>query len=383
MKVEKYIPNFLLLIIVIYFAQDALYAGGSLISQIALLFILIISGFYWIKTLIQKKNKPAFYKAWTALLFLNIFGYIFTGDLSNSNHFGEIKNMLLVSLPFYPFYFFSNNKKINKSLIGFFFIMLIVLIIKFYTNRMSILSLRGSGSEDVVNNIAYSFVRLIPFVFLLKDKKVISMIAAFVLLFFIIQGAKRGAMIAGVIGFIIFAYYQIKTIDQKHRIKNIFIITIGVVLLGYYGYEYFQQNEYLIQRLQSMLEGDSSGRDTIYSNLFNAWFNTDSFKVLLFGHGFGSSIFLSGTGNWAHNDWLELLSAFGLLGALVYLSIFIIAVKTPIKYKWKTDKKIMMYAILSIWFFITFVSMYYNNPMSAIQTILLGYLIGSNQKSIT
>lgn len=129
-----------------------------------------------------------------------------------------------------------------------------------------------------------------------------------------------------------------------------------------------------------MAEGDSSGRDTIYSNLFNAWLNSDIIH-LLFGHGFGSTIYISG-GSWAHNDWLELLTNFGLLGVSIYLTLFATATKLAFSEKLYIDKRILLLTILTIWFFTTLVSMNYTNTSSIFQTIILAYLIGSTSKSI-
>lgn len=383
MKAKKYIITLLLILIIIYFAQGPFYPEGSIISRMSLLLILMISGVYWIKTLLLKSTKSGFYIAWTILLLVNIFGYIFTGDLTSDFNFGEIKNMLLVALPFYPFYYFSERREIqNKQLIWFFIIMLIVSIADYIFNRNSIMSQRYLYNDDLVNNVSYNFVRLIPFVMLIKDKKTISMVLSFIIMFFIIQGAKRGAIVSGVVGFIFIAYFHLKTIDKKHKNRNTIIVVLGVILLSIVGYKFFQQNEFLVQRMQLMVEGDSSGRDIIYPNLFYAWFNSDSFKILLFGHGFGSSITLSGTGNMAHNDWLEILSSLGILGIFVYLSLFILSIKIPLKEHWEIDKKIMMLTIVGLWFFISLFSMFYNNPSSVILTILIGYLLGfhSNNK---
>lgn len=383
-NIERYIPNILLFLIVIYFSQDVLYTGGgSIIAQLSLFTILSVSGIYLIKTLLLKTEKPIFYKAWTALLILNLFGYIFSADFSFSGHFGQLKAILMVNLSFYPFYFFSNRNIINKKqLVVFFIIMLSISIAQFYINRAQILSIRVSDNLDVVNNVAYSFVYLIPFLFLLKEKKVISMILSFIMVFFIIQGAKRGAMISGTIGMLFFAYYQIKTIDKKNRYKGFIIVSAGIATLSIFGYKFLQENEYLVQRLESIATGDSSGRDVIYANLFNVWLNSESYVNLLFGHGFGSSIFLSGTGNWAHNDWLELLTNFGLLGVVIYLTLFVTATKTALGTHWNIDKRIVLMSVLSIWLFTTIVSMSYTSTSSIYQTIMLAYLFGSKRKSI-
>ncbi len=93
--------------------------------------------------------------------------------------------------------------------------MLVVSIAQFYVYKAEISSIHQSDNENIVNNVVYTFVFLMPYLFLLKERKLLSLLLSFVMLFFIIQGAKRGAMISGVIGMTFFAYYQLKTIDKK------------------------------------------------------------------------------------------------------------------------------------------------------------------------
>lgn len=379
MKIDKYIVIILFLLIVIYFSQDVLYSGGgSPIAQVSLFLVFSISGFYWIKIMKLRKGKSLFFSAWTFLLFLNIFGYIFTADFSFYGHYHQFKTILMVSLVFYPFYYFSRKGVLkSKHLIWFYLIMLPIIIGQYYFQMNQILTRREFGNINIVNNTAYTFVFFLPYLFLLKRKKILSMLLAFVMLLFIIQGAKRGAMIIGAIGVILFAYYQLKTLEKKNRYKGFILVVIGFTALVYFGYEYFQRNEYLIVRLSSIGEGDSSGRNIIYFNLFNTWANSDSIINILFGYGYGSSIKLSGTGNWAHNDWLELLINFGILGVIIYTTIFFSAIRFTLSKKCNTDKRILMLTVLIIWFFTSMVSMNYNGVNSVFQSILLAYLLGN------
>ena len=124
MQRTKYIRDLLLSLFVIYYAQGSLYTQGSIISQSALLLIFALSGVYLVKTLIKKNNKNSFYKAWTALLLLNIVGFFFTGTMSNPLHFGMFKGILMTSLPFYPFYYLSQKGVLkSKHLLLFFIVM--------------------------------------------------------------------------------------------------------------------------------------------------------------------------------------------------------------------------------------------------------------------
>lgn len=383
MKRLVYIRDLLLILFVLYYAQGSLYAQGSIISQGILLLIFGISWFYLLKTLVQKNNKNTFYKAWSALLVLNVVGFVFTGTMSNPLHFSMFKGILLTSMTFYPFYYFSQKGVLRaKDLIRFFILILPITILQYFFNANQILSERLSSNTDLVNNIAYSFVALIPFVFLFKQKKFYSIVSMMILMFFIIQGAKRGALIAGVIGLLVFVYFQMKTIYKKHRLRSYIIVFIGLLGLSYFAYNVFQNNEFLFKRMQQLAEGSSSGRDVIYSNLFSAWLNSESIINVLFGYGFAASLNLSGTGSYAHNDWLELLSNFGLVGVVIYGIIFYAAVKYIRIKKWDVDKRLLLMTIVLIWFFSTLVSMSYTSGNGYIQSIMLAYLIGSKANKL-
>ena len=103
---------------------------------------------------------------------------------------------------------------------------------------------------------------------------------------------------------------------------------------------------------------------------------------LIFGYGFASSLNLSGTGNFAHNDWLELLSNFGLLGVVLYASLFYTTVKYMLNKNFDIDKQLLIMTVMSIWFFTTLVSMSYTSSSGYIQSIILAYLIGDKSRSL-
>ena len=90
------IRDFLFILIALYSAQGALYPNGTIISQVSLLILLLISGIYFLKTLLQKNNKNLFYKVVTVFVIMNVIVAVFGGDITNSYHFGQLKNTLLV-----------------------------------------------------------------------------------------------------------------------------------------------------------------------------------------------------------------------------------------------------------------------------------------------
>lgn len=378
MKIEKYIQGLLFILIAVYFAQGSLYAKGSVISRTSLFLLLIISVYYLVITLLSRFNKSSFYKAWTSLLLLNVLGFLFSGDLSSTLHFEMFKNVLMTFLLFYPFYYFANLGVLkSKNLVCFLMIMIPVFVLSYYYSEEELLL-----SGKVVNNTSYYFVSLIPFVFLIKRNQLLSFISMLVLMFFIIQGSKRGALISGSIGTLFFLYYKLRMVPKKNRIRAYLVIILALIGIVYYAYHVYITNEYLVRRINSMSIDNSSGRNTIYTSVFNSWLNTDSIINLLFGFGFASSLSLSGSGHYAHNDWLELLSNFGLLGVFIYGSLFYFSIKSMKSKEWMIDKRIVLLTVISIWIFTSLISMSYTSINGCLQSVLLAYLLGSRNKSL-
>ncbi len=382
MRNDKFIQLLILSLFAVYFSQGIFYAQSSIISQTALALVVLISAYYFIKYWFSGITKDPFSRIWGLLLVVNIFGYIFTQDLANPVYFGMFKGVLFSSLPLFPFYYFARKRTLEiKYLKLFVIIMIPITILQYYTNENRILAERLSVDNiEVVNNTAYTFVGLIPFIFLFKDKKNIANILMVILMIFIIQSAKRGALIAGAIGFLLFISYQIKTIKRKNRLKGFLFVSAGLGIMIYYLNQFLENNEYLLSRLQSIEEGNSSGRDLIYTFLLEGWLQ-GNFIQLLLGFGFASSFKMAG--NYAHNDWLELLTNFGLMGVLLYLVLFYYGFKILISSKWLPSKKIMLLCVMLIWLFISFLSMGYMSLQEGyLRAIILGCLIGSQSKEL-
>jgi O-antigen ligase len=386
MNVDIFFRNLLMGLIVFYFAQGSLYTTGTILSQIALFVILSISLVYFFKIMLLKQ-KDLFVIIWSALLLVNMFGFLFTGDLANYYHFSTLTRISITLLPFYAFYYFARKDILRaKHLIFFFLIMLPVSILMYYFNQTQVLSTQLSNnvvnSNKVVNNVTFTFVGLIPFVFLFKNNKIYAISFLMVLMYFIIMGSKRGALLSGAVGLLLFIYFQMNDIEKRKRFKGYVFVFIGILVLGYFVYDLLLSNQYLMNRLLLMQKGDSSQRNIIFPNIFNAWYTSDSYVHLLFGFGFDASLKLSGTGNFAHNDWLELLSNFGLFGLSIYLLLFYAAFKSIRNCHWQKEKKILMFTVLILWFSNSLTTPGYNSTDNYSLSIMFAYLIGNKSKEL-
>ena len=372
--------NSLLFLTGIYFCQGVLYPSGFILGKISALLIILISSFYLFKVFLLKINKSLFCYSWLALITLNTIGFLFEGKFFGI-HFSQYRNILISLLPFFPFYYFGLKGYLtDEKVLKLFILMLPISILSFYINRNNILENQMVDDENVVTNKAYLFVALLPYVFLISKRKIFAIFSFLVLIFFIIQSAKRGALISAVMGAIIFIYYQFSTIDPKKRFQGYIFSFIAFILILKFSLDLYQSNEYLVNRM-SKIEDGGSGRDIIYSNLWNNWYESNHILNYLFGFGFVSTIHYSGTGHLAHNDWLELLTNFGLLGLFVYLSIFLSMIEMILGKGMKKKYKLILICIFLISLVQTIISMYYTSPTTIFSAILLGYICSQYIKS--
>ena len=135
--------------------------------------------------------------------------------------------------------------------------------------------------------------------------------------------------------------------------------------------------EFIPESWEYTLEGDISGRDTIYSALFYEWVHADSYWNYIFGLGFLSSIEIAG--NFAHNDWLEMLTSFGLVGVAILIGLQYSVAKEIKNQFIPSDERWCISMIFSIIFFKMIFSMCVAETFATVTIlILLGYILGSS-----
>ena len=86
---------------------------------------------------------------------------------------------------------------------------------------------------------------------------------------------------------------------------------------------------------------------------------------------------LNPSGYLAHNDWLELLSNFGLVGVSSYIFFFYAAYKSIKTPYWSINNKIIFFTVILIWFLTTLFSMGYTSDGGYVRAMLIAYFIGS------
>lgn len=365
MMIDRLFSRVLLLVIPLYFTQGVLFGSGSIVSQM-LIGIWLLIDFYYLIVYLYKGKRNRLLNVFVLFWIVNLLYWIYSPKVVASQGvsfatFGDFKNTTIVVLSFFPFSYFQENETINvKYLMLFSSLFLFAAISAFLTQRDALVSEYG---VDRTNNTAYYFAVLLPFIGVYWRKK-LFWIWYFVIIVFLLLCAKRGAIVCGVIALVVFLFLSNRDVQNSNRVWRVFgmmLILIALLIVVYY---LFSSSELLQQRFQATQEGDSSQRDWIYSTLWSIFMESNIINTL-FGHGMSQTVTL--IGGYAHNDWLELLTNEGIVGVLLYASIYISLISYYRRNKHSIHmrgKYIFITAILCMFFRSTF-SMGYLAPESA------------------
>lgn len=229
-----------------------------------------------------------------------------------------IGNVLYAMLSFLFFSFLGRRAVLTVSFFKWGTIIFTIAGIIYYKHAefLAFASLIG-GVEDLTNNAGTIFLVLLPFLFLLENK-ILAFLLYSLYIFFLLQSAKRGNIIAAVVPSFVFLFYLYK--EARKSIWKLILFALLIVFVLNCAVDYILQDDYLLKRYEQTMEGNSSGRDVIYSKAWNTWLNSDNIFLYVFGYGFQGTIYQ--IGSMAHSDWLEILVDYGLLGCFFYLLIF-------------------------------------------------------------
>lgn len=180
-------------------------------------------------------------------------------------------------------------------------------------------------SEDrAMITSAYYLICLFPFVAVLKNKVWKDIFVILILTAALLCG-KRGGFIAFSICFVAYMFFKLSNSNKK--IAS-FLGTIIIVLSMYYILQYVVKvyDFSIFNRIANIQEDQGSGRIDIYREVWHLIKSMDLFPQL-FGRGFNKVYSDLGRNLSAHNDFLEVIYDYGIIGFALYLNMYRILIK--------------------------------------------------------
>lgn len=376
--------DFYIVLGLLYLLQGVLYQKGY-INQILQVVLTVWNLIEISRYICSVPHKSRMLKASVVLLLMYlVYGLIFIisgtqykytwGDHTKSYAYLQIS--LNSILPIFLFYIYSAKGLLTERRIRYYGILFLVSFVLLYRYELQQTLLFyesiGSSKEEFTNNSAYYFLLLFPFLYYYKSKWVQSL-CLFTILYFILIGMKRGAVLIGVCCLIIFVIHNWQQIKRsKSKLSYALCIILALGILGSYMNDFISGSDYFNERVQQTIDGDSSGRDILYAKMYNEFLYNYNIIEIIFGKGANSTIAIAG--QYAHQDWLETLCNNGLLGVLL-MAIFYFSIYREIMIV-KHKRKLHIYHPFFLMFFIclskTFFSMSIQD-MQLCQTMILGY----------
>lgn len=386
MKKYLNICNIYILLWCIYYLQGIVYASGGMISQMTLLLLMLISGYYFIEVNIRYRI-PSFLRVLNVFIgVMTIYGVILLLDplpligrytTVQVSKLEFIKSIYISLLPIYSMYAFTKQGILKiESIQALTLVLIISTTLSYFREEQEALQKAlevGSMREEFTNNTGYNFLHIFPLLFFWNKKPILQYALLAFIFTFIVMGMKRGAIMIGLVCLIWFIYRTYKS-SKSNRSLIIFLTSIAIICGVAYLINFYNNSEYFQYRIEQTLEGNSSGRDNLYGSLWQYYINQNTLLNILIGNGAFQTVKIAG--NFAHNDWLELLICQGFLGIIIYLAYFISLYKS---FK-NSRNNALLYNILGMCLFIMLASSIFSmsyNSLSLSITLCLGYCLAT------
>lgn len=372
----------LLLIIIlffVYFLQGIIYSTGNIISISCISIIIAIEFGCTLWLFLQgEKNTPIILMQTLFFILLITFlvspftvwgtAYEAIGEISTQSQFKASACFILM----YPTtYLLCKKQKIKIKYYTMFSIGLLILSILQFIYYQITMQTHLNSDGDITNNGAYWFVCLLPFLpIILERRPFITLILFLISIFFIITGAKRGAIVCLCIAslFSLFFYLRHRTIS----FHQIIILTLSLLSIIAFALYLYSTNEYLQMRFQTTNEAGIGTRGIAYKYLLTHWQTDDNLFTSFLGHGTAQTVAV--WGNFAHNDWLELLIDNGIIGVILYACLFLSLFMQIYRSSIPFSERWAAYLCLIIWGLKSSFSMGYTEISSSLLLGLLGTL---------
>lgn len=238
--------------------------------------------------------------------------------------------LVLVMVGTYRWYSVNEMSLWEKRCIVVVFVMLAITYLRVLLMCISNLQLEHLG-------ISYYMLFALPLAFLVKQWKwkILFIVVAFAI---ILSSMKRGGAAALIIGLIV--YFMVYLKIRSYNIIKAFTILVVVLSVLAAAFLFFGSQEVegermtLVERFENVGQDGGSNRDRVYSKTIDMIASQDGIGWFV-GNGYNAVLVDSTIHYSAHNDYLEILYDYGIIGLLMYvfftLSFFRLALRLTLK----------------------------------------------------
>ena len=315
------------------------------------------------------------------LLFLSIYMAVWrviclsptVGLLSYIYH--PMRDILIIVLFTFSYIIASKSEELSNFYSTGMFIALLITAFYYYKNWSF-----ANEIDQAHLGTAYYALFLLPTI-LLTPSKWLRYVSTIIVGVIILSSFKRGGLIALVLGLVTYFFVK-EVLFQKKFGKLIWFVVILVVLFIVLMIADNAMGNVLSTRLANISEDGGSGRDQVWKA---TWYmiKTTLDEQIIFGHGFNAVLRDSPLGLSAHNDFLEMLYDYGIVGFIPYLVLHFSLIKYLFRAIKAHDKRSPVIAFAYVMFFVlSMISHVIVYPWSALMAIFWGIMLPSQTNVI-
>lgn len=283
--------------------------------------MLIISAFCFFINVINRNKFPLIIWISAIFAFWTVLSTLFNYSIQKDNIFITLANQLFWwSTLILGYLAFRKGKKAKsmKITVGGLFFAVFILYMQYVLNINKYVFV----TPNMVNSYYYCLLFL-PFVLTIK-KTYIKNIFIGLIMFAALLSMKRTAFLAIILSLMV--NYSVMMLISGRSIRKkirVFFYFFIVAALSFIFYDFIKEtyNLDILLRFKSIEIDGGSGRNFIYKSVWYELIEFD-FAFWLIGKGYNGVLLNSSIGLSAHNDFLEVLYDYGLIGLILY-TIFI------------------------------------------------------------
>lgn len=199
-------------------------------------------------------------------------------------------------------------------------IMVLVSLIIFAFNGITNFRVIKQGRTNLSEVAFLIYLSPLLLKFANERKSIFRELLILIILFLVaIFSFKRTSLVVVAVSSFIYIYIKYFSGNSNLKTKFIFLILVFLLFVIYNQFDDFTDN-FMSYRMSIMFETGGSGRIPLWLNTLTAY-KESSITELIFGHGYNSV--KSTIENSSHNDFLEVLYNYGMLGIFGYLFFII------------------------------------------------------------
>lgn len=251
-------------------------------------------------------------------LMLLMFYIIAILMVHNDLTYQNLINTLTFPIIFIACYYTLYGTQMFRNIVIIQLVFALVLFLLYIYSKLYIIQ----QGPQIINSIYY-LVFMLPFVYCIKNS-LLKNITIFLIFIAVIVSLKRTALLAFVLSLLIYILFdREKRRKYINKVTYLFIIMLAFSLVynyvsGTLGYD-------IISKFTMLTEDGGSGRSQIFSMVINSLLHSNLVSII-FGHGYNSVLNVT-SGFSSHNDLLDIIFSFGIVGVILYSYIYYLLIK--------------------------------------------------------